>query len=28
VFAFSLYHLIDVEDPCGLFPMELEEVVP
>jgi len=28
VFAFSLYHLIDEEDPCGLFPMELEEVAP
>ncbi len=27
VFAFSLYHLIDVDDPCALFPMELEEVV-
>jgi hypothetical protein len=28
VFAFSLYHLIDVVDPCELFPMDLEEVTP
>jgi hypothetical protein len=28
VFAFSLYHLIDVSDPCELFPIDLEEVAP
>ncbi len=26
VFGFSLYHLITVDDPCELFPMELLEV--
>ncbi len=22
VYSFSVYHLMDVEDPCGLFPIE------
>lgn len=28
VFEFSVYHLIEVEDPCELFPMEIKEVRP
>ena len=26
VYAFSVYHLMDVSDPCELFPMEIEVV--
>lgn len=26
VYTFNIYHLMDVDDPCELFPMELEEV--
>jgi hypothetical protein len=26
VYTFSLYHLIEVEDPCELFPISIEEV--
>ena len=26
VYVFSLYHLMDVEDPCALFPIKMEEV--
>jgi len=26
VYQFSVYHLIKVEDPCGLFPMEIREI--
>ena len=26
VYEFSVYHLMDVDDPCELFPMELETV--
>ena len=25
VYAFSVYHLMAVEDPCGLFPIEWRE---
>lgn len=28
VYAFSAYHLMRVEDPCALFPMEIREVGP
>jgi hypothetical protein len=28
VFGFSLYHLLAVDDPCELFPMEVTEVAP
>jgi hypothetical protein len=24
VYEFSVYHLMDVDDPCELFPMEVE----
>ncbi len=27
VYTFSVYHLMDVNDPCELFPMEMETVV-
>jgi hypothetical protein len=26
VYAFSIYHLMEVDDPCELFPMEIEVV--
>jgi hypothetical protein len=26
VYEFSVYHLMDVDDPCALFPMELEAI--
>jgi hypothetical protein len=26
VFQFSVYHLMKVEDPCALFPMEIKEI--
>ncbi|HVF64233.1 MAG TPA: acyclic terpene utilization AtuA family protein [Casimicrobiaceae bacterium] len=26
VYEFSVYHLMDVDDPCALFPMELETI--
>jgi len=26
VFVFSVYHLLETEDPCALFPMEIEQV--
>jgi hypothetical protein len=26
VYEFSVYHLMDVEDQCELFPMEIEKV--
>jgi hypothetical protein len=26
VYTFNIYHLLDVDDPCELFPMEIEEV--
>jgi hypothetical protein len=26
VYQFSVYHLIKVEDPCALFPMEIREI--
>ncbi len=26
VFVFSVYHLLEVDDPCSFFPMEMEEV--
>jgi hypothetical protein len=26
VFAFSLYHLLQVRDPCALFPIEYVEI--
>ncbi|MDR0928660.1 MAG: DUF1446 domain-containing protein [Oscillospiraceae bacterium] len=28
VYVFSLYHIIEVEDPCALFPIEFQEVNP
>jgi hypothetical protein len=28
VYAFSVYHLLEVDDPCALFPARLEEVGP